>query len=32
MSARILIVDDQPASVNLLAAKLGNEYYQTLTA
>lgn len=32
MSARILIVDDQPASVKLLAAKLGNEYYQTLTA
>ena len=32
MSARILIVDDQPASVKLLAVKLGNEYYQTLTA
>ena len=32
MSARILIVDDQPASVKLLAAKLTNEYYQVLTA
>jgi two-component system cell cycle response regulator len=32
MSARILIVDDQPASLKLLSAKLGNEYYQTLTA
>ncbi len=32
MSARILIVDDVPASVRLLAAKLSNEYYETLTA
>ncbi|MBT3305688.1 MAG: PleD family two-component system response regulator [Alphaproteobacteria bacterium] len=32
MSARILIVDDQPASVKMLAAKLSNEYYQVLTA
>jgi len=32
MSARILIVDDVPASVRLLAAKLGNEYYETLSA
>ena len=32
MSARILIVDDQPASVKLLSAKLSNEYYQTLSA
>ena len=32
MSARILIVDDQPTSVKLLAAKLTNEYYQVLTA
>ena len=32
MSARILIVDDQPASVKVLAAKLTNEYYQVLTA
>jgi len=32
MSARILIVDDQPASVKMLAAKLTNEYYQVLTA
>jgi two-component system, cell cycle response regulator len=32
MSARILIVDDVPASVRLLAAKLNNEYYEILTA
>ena len=32
MSARILIVDDQPASIKLLAAKLTNEYYQVLPA
>jgi len=32
MSARILIVDDSPASVKVLAAKLTNEYYQILTA
>jgi two-component system cell cycle response regulator len=32
MSARVLIVDDQPASVKMLAAKLTNEYYQVLTA
>ncbi len=32
MSARILIVDDQPASVKLLSAKLSNEYYHTLSA
>ena len=32
MSARILIVDDQPASVKMLAAKLTNEYYRVLTA
>ncbi|MGH6662646.1 MAG: response regulator, partial [Rhodospirillales bacterium] len=31
MSARILIVDDVPSSVRLLAAKLSNEYYETLT-
>jgi len=31
MSARILIVDDAPTSVRLLAAKLSNEYYETLT-
>jgi len=32
MSARILIVDDQPTSLKMLSAKLSNEYYQTLTA
>jgi len=32
MSARILIVDDQPASIKMLSAKLTNEYYQVLTA
>jgi len=32
MSARILIVDNSPASVKMLAAKLTNEYYQILTA
>lgn len=32
MSARILIVDDQPTSVKLLAAKLTSEYYEVLTA
>ncbi len=32
MSARILIVDDTPASVRMLAAKLTNEYYEVLTA
>jgi len=32
MSARILIVDDTPSSVKMLAAKLTNEYYQVLTA
>ncbi len=32
MSARILIVDDQPTNVKMLAAKLTNEYYQVLTA
>ena len=32
MSARILIVDDTPSSVKMLAAKLTNEYYEVLTA
>ncbi len=32
MSARILIVDDTPASVKVLVAKLTNEYYEVLTA
>ena len=32
MSARILIVDDTPASVKMLSAKLTNEYYEVLTA
>ena len=32
MSARILIVDDTPSSVKMLAAKLSNEYYEVLTA
>lgn len=32
MSARILIVDDTPASVKVLAAKLAGEFYDVLTA
>ena len=32
MSARILIVDDTPSSIKMLAAKLSNEYYEVLTA
>jgi two-component system cell cycle response regulator len=32
MSARILIVDDTPLNVKLLAAKLAHEYYDTVTA
>lgn len=32
MSARILVVDDTPANVMLLEAKLANEYYDVLTA
>ena len=32
MSARILIVDDVPASVKMLAAKLTHEYYDVVTA
>ena len=32
MSARILIVDDTPASIKILAAKLTSEYYEVLTA
>ena len=31
MSARILIVDDTPSSVKMLAAKLTHEYYEVLT-
>lgn len=32
MSARILIVDDNPASIKLLAAKLSREYYDVISA
>ena len=32
MSARILIVDDLPTSVKVLAAKLTSEYYDVITA
>jgi len=32
MSARILVVDDIPANVRLLEAKLGSEYFDVLTA
>jgi len=32
MSARILIVDDNPASVKLLEAKLSREYYDVISA
>ncbi len=32
MSARILVVDDNPLNVKLLAAKLSREYYTVLTA
>ena len=32
MPARILVVDDLPASVEVLAAKLTSEYYDVLTA
>lgn len=32
MSARVLVVDDLPANVKLLEAKLNSEYYEVLTA
>ena len=32
MSARILVVDDVPANVKLLEAKLSREYYEVITA
>ena len=32
MSARILVVDDIPANVRLLEAKLSAEYFEVLTA
>ena len=32
MSARVLVVDDIPANVKLLEARLGAEYFQVLTA
>ena len=32
MSARILVVDDVPANVRLLEAKLSAEYFQVITA
>jgi len=32
MSARILIVDNSPSSIKMLAAKLSSEYYEVLTA
>lgn len=32
MSARVLVVDDLPANVKLLEAKLNSEYYDVLTA
>lgn len=32
MSARVLVVDDLPANVRLLAAKLHSEYFEVLTA
>jgi two-component system, cell cycle response regulator len=32
MSARILVVDDVPANLRLLEAKLGAEYYEVITA
>ena len=32
MPARILVVDDLPASVKVLEAKLTSEYYEVLTA
>jgi len=32
MPARILVVDDMPASVKVLEAKLASEYYDVLTA
>ena len=32
MPARILVVDDSPASVKVLEAKLTSEYYDVLTA
>jgi two-component system cell cycle response regulator len=32
MSARILVVDDHPLNVKLLAAKLGHDYYIVMTA
>ena len=32
MSARILVVDDVPANVKLLEARLSAEYFQVMTA
>ncbi len=32
MSARILVVDDQPLNVKVLQAKLSSEYYEVITA
>lgn len=32
MTARILVVDDQPLNVKLLEAKLTAEYYDVITA
>jgi two-component system cell cycle response regulator len=32
MSARVLVVDDLPANVKILEAKLNSEYYEVLTA
>ena len=32
MSARILVVDDQPLNVKVIEAKLSSEYYEVLTA
>lgn len=32
MSARVLVVDDVPANVRLLEAKLGSEYFEVVTA
>jgi two-component system cell cycle response regulator len=32
MSARILVVDDQPLNVKVLEARLTNEYYEVMTA
>ena len=32
MTARVLVVDDIPANVKLLEAKLGAEYFEVVTA